>query len=273
MLEETDRERCDVLPLQAMKEVAELQRRSEIAELNVKRSAQARVVAMQQQLSETEANYVALQEAVRTAEKERNVVVEGFNAQIEGLKGEIVRLNRDKDALHAKTRSQQDKLDTLTSIANAAKAELHKTSEMYQRAQNSLQRTEAKLQETEKKYYETHEALQTTRQQLEVAQQTHEQRWKQLKAEIAEKYEKMEKQYTDEIKTLRSNASKALAKERKRAQMYKEKALEAHNKVQQAKRAFAEQLHAASSARTQQLIIEPQAEQAQDHYVQAGPYL
>lgn len=73
--------------------------------------------------------------------------------------------------------------------------------------------------------------------------------------------------------TVRSNAGKALAKERKRAQLYKEKALEAHGKVQQAKRAFAEQLHSASSARTQQLIIDTQTEQPQDHYVQAGPYL
>lgn len=186
-----------------MKEIAELQRRSELAEINVKRSAQAKVVAMQQQLSDTDASYVALQEAVRNAEKERTVVVDGFKAQIEGLKGEITRLNRDKDALHAKTRMQHDKIDALANLATGSKGELSKTTELYQRAQNALQRCESKLQETERKYYETREELQSTRQQLEEAQQTHEQRWKQLKAEITDKYEKIERQYLEEIKTLK----------------------------------------------------------------------
>ena len=189
-----------------MKEAIEIQRRAETAEITSRRTAQAKLIAAQQQMDEMAANYEQLKEAMNSTEKEKATVIEGFNAQLEALRGEIARFQRDKDALHIKTRTQHDKIELLVNTLNTTKAELFNARESLEALTSTSQQAESRLEvmrhdkiEAEHKLAESQQQLQATKQELDTLQQTHAQRWRDMKTDIAAKYDQLTKQHTDEF--------------------------------------------------------------------------
>jgi len=217
----------DDLVRKLMRDINEIQVRSESNESDMRRSHMSNLGDLKKRLATLELENLDFKSKLRSMESSKNSQEEQFKAEMSVVKGDVQRIKREKDTLHDKLREAE----------HATELEKRKNAGLRRDLAAKKEIMEIELGEEKDRTKEL-EPLKMHCVELEARNKMLEQQNSEyllantaLQSDASEKLKNMVDSYKNRVQEMKQKMQGELTKEKKRADAYKSKAIEAHNKI------------------------------------------
>lgn len=209
------------------RQLMDMQLRSESIATDMRRTYLQQVQEQRQSRDALELEVAELRDQLKCGENAHQQAAQQYNYEIDKLKSEVQRLNREKDILHSHIFNNENKYNTEKTRLTEQRKGAEEAFRVLRLKHISL---ETEVQTLKKQNMELSTENKSVVQKIESMKFEHKQQLDTLERESEKRYESLGQTYRSQIEELKGKVKKAISKERKRGDTYKEHAMEAQRR-------------------------------------------